>query len=72
LTCPACHSSYTAQLNAADFLFRKLEDRVEQLLREIHALALSYHWSEEAILEMPATRRQRYLELISGGVGAMV
>jgi len=33
------------------------------LLRQIHALALSYHWSERDLLSMPFARRLAYLML---------
>ena len=34
-------------------------------MEEIHVLALHYHWSEAAILALPAPRRQRYLALLA-------
>jgi hypothetical protein len=34
-------------------------------LREIDALARVYGWSEREILNLPARRRQTYLELIT-------
>lgn len=67
LACPACGSSNLVQFDAADFLLRKLDQRVDRAIREVHTLALWYHWSEEAILSMPADRRQKYLDLIAAG-----
>lgn len=67
LACPACGSTNQMQFDAADFLLRKLDKRVDRAIREVHTLALSYHWSEEAILNMPADRRQKYLDLIAAG-----
>jgi hypothetical protein len=69
LNCPACGSSFSAQFDAADFLLRELDQRVDRVLREVHALALYYHWSEAAILAMPRARRDRYLELIATASG---
>jgi hypothetical protein len=70
LTCPACGSLFSAQLDAGDFLLRELDQRVDRLLREVHTLALCYHWSEAAILALPRVRRERYLELIASGAEA--
>ena len=36
----------------------------ERLLDEVHRLAATYHWSEQAILALPRSRRQRYLTRI--------
>ena len=65
MRCPACERSFTALFDAATFVTRELEDRAAHVLREVHALALTYHWSEAEILRMPAQRRARYLELAS-------
>lgn len=35
-----------------------------QLLREVHAIASRYHWSEEAILALPSHRRHLYSRMI--------
>jgi hypothetical protein len=69
MTCPACGTAFSAQLDAGDFLLRELDQRADHLLREVHTLATAYHWSEDAILAMPQARRERYLELIAAGAG---
>jgi hypothetical protein len=38
---------------------------LDRLMEEIHVLALHYHWSEAAILALPAPKRQRYLALLA-------
>lgn len=65
--CPACGRSGQLLLDAADYLFRELGVRDGDLYRQVHVLALHYHWSEGEILALPWSRRQRYLELIGGG-----
>lgn len=35
-----------------------------RLVREVHALARAYHWSESEILGLPASRRRTYLQLV--------
>ena len=64
VTCPACGDAFTTPLDAAGFVFEEIARRGRHLLREVHALAWYYHWSEAEILGMTATRRQRYLALI--------
>lgn len=71
LKCPACENAYSAQLDMANFILQELDQRADRLLRDIHTLAVWYHWSEGAILALPHERRERYLDLIasdSGGV----
>jgi hypothetical protein len=69
LTCPACAATFSALFDAGDFLLRELDRRAEHVLREVHTLALCYHWSEAEILAMPRARRRRYLELIATEAG---
>jgi hypothetical protein len=40
-----------------------------QLDREVHTLALHYHWSEQEILQLSRRRRERYLQLIDQSLG---
>ncbi|MEM7583452.1 MAG: hypothetical protein AAF560_08740 [Acidobacteriota bacterium] len=40
-----------------------------ELLAEVHALAMSYHWSEPQILALPRDRRLHYLELVDRSRG---
>lgn len=62
--CPECGRPGQGALSAADFLMRKVSARQEALLREIHQLALHYHWSEAEILAVEPTRRKAYLKLL--------
>jgi hypothetical protein len=36
-----------------------------RLYTEVDRLARAYHWSEEAILALPVSRRRSYLELVA-------
>ena len=65
LSCPACEAPFEAIFDTATFFLQELDARARRLLREVHALALRYHWSETDILSMPAWRRAQYLELLS-------
>jgi hypothetical protein len=65
LTCPTCNASFAVVFDTASFLLQELDVRTTRVLREVHTLALHYHWSEADILAMPAVRRAHYIELIS-------
>ncbi|HEX9986255.1 MAG TPA: hypothetical protein VGF69_23550 [Thermoanaerobaculia bacterium] len=65
LVCTRCGRPFTALFDAASFLFRELAAHRDVLYRDVHQLALHYHWSESDILAMPAERRRRYLELLA-------
>lgn len=62
--CPDCGRPGQAALSAADYLMRQVTARQEALLREIHHLALHYHWSEAEILAVEPARRKAYLKLL--------
>ena len=69
LSCPACGGETSALLDTATILFRELTGRAEHLYREVHAIALHYHWSEDEILALDTRKRRRYLELIADSLG---
>jgi hypothetical protein len=57
--CSECGAAHTLELEPYDLFLPPPAD----LYREVHALALRYHWSEDEILELPRERRRLYLEL---------
>lgn len=65
VTCPACERTCQTLFDAGGFLYRELEARLPQLYREVHAVALHYHWSEAEILGLTQPQRQRYLDLLA-------
>lgn len=65
LTCPNCKHRFGAPFFPEDFFLREIDARRSQFEMEVHWLALNYHWSEEAILSLPISRRKRYVELIN-------
>ena len=67
--CPTCGTAGHVLLDAADFLFRELGIRRGELYRQVHRLALHYHWSEAEILSLPWSKRQRYLALLDEAMG---
>ena len=62
--CPACGARWEAPLEPADFLWAELEAEASRLLREVHALATAYGWTEPQVLALPAPRRRAYLEMV--------
>ncbi len=64
--CPACAAHFDAIFDTTTYLLEELRTRADSLLREVHTLALHYHWSERDILALPAERRARYLDLVAG------
>ena len=65
LVCPECETAFTAPFDAADYLHRELRDHGRAVYREVHQLALAYHWSETEILAMTRQRRRLYLGLLA-------
>lgn len=63
--CPECDCDQTIALDAHLLNLSS----VENLYKDIHALASHYHWNEEEILALPRERRQLYLKYIDAGRG---
>jgi hypothetical protein len=68
MTCPVCGHAFSVAFDAGDFVARELVRDADALLREIHLLALHYHWPESELRALPPNRRSRYLALIAEGV----
>ncbi len=65
LNCPNCNHSFRAPFDAENYFFEENAGRYKQLEREVHWIALHYHWNESAILSLPVTKRKRYIDLIN-------
>jgi len=65
LTCPVCGHPFAVLFDTASFFLQEIERRGARLYREIHTLALHYHWRAADILRMSAARRHTFLELLS-------
>ena len=65
LTCPACNAPFSVLFDAADYLFRELAGGGMSLYREVHTLALNYHWREAEILSLTRSKRRLYLNLLA-------
>ena len=65
LECPGCASRWSAPLDLAQLVWRKLQAAAEGLLRDIDALARAYGWSERDVLRLSPLRRAAYLQMVS-------
>ncbi|MBV8370803.1 MAG: hypothetical protein JO036_17965 [Candidatus Eremiobacteraeota bacterium] len=65
VSCPECAHAFVSPFDVTAFFLAEMRVRGERLLREVHALALHYHWSEADILALRRDRRHAYLALIN-------
>ncbi len=63
--CPECGGEFTIPFDVPGFFFGELHTGLHLLYREVHFLAFHYHWSEEEILGMTRSKRQRYIEILA-------
>lgn len=63
--CPHCQTNNTVAIDIYQFL----KGGVDQLMVDVHDIAMHYHWSEQEILRLPKERRKRYLTLIDKSRG---
>jgi hypothetical protein len=61
--CPECGARVPIYFDARQYCLQELRDRASFVYEDIDLLAQRYHWSEEAILAMPQSRRASYAEL---------
>lgn len=70
LECSECRLPLEVLFDAGTFLLQELDEQAEQLLADVHTLALHYHWGEHEILDLPRERRARYLDLVAEALAA--
>jgi hypothetical protein len=70
LTCPICARDFETPFDTAAFFLQELAGRSAILYREVHRLALAYHWSQAEILSLSGRQRRLYLELLAETGGA--
>ena len=64
LMCTECNHGFIQAFDTTAYFFDEMVANGKQLLREVHALALYYHWSERDILSLTRDRRREYLGLL--------
>lgn len=68
--CPHCGASVALWFDPIDWVLAELRDASRSLFGQVHELALAYHWSEPAILDLDRRRRYGYVELVRGDLVA--
>lgn len=66
VSCPSCGHEWDSVFDIVSFFWSEINNWAWRTLRDVHVLASVYGWSEADILAMSQTRRQLYLEMISG------
>lgn len=62
--CPACGAEVALRFDPLTYTIAELRDVFAVIYQETHALASAYAWSEESILRLPRSRRQRYATMV--------
>ena len=65
LRCASCGHQWAAPFDIGAFFWTELNAIARGLLREIHALASAYGWTEAEILALSPARRRCYLEMVN-------
>lgn len=63
-TCPECAQVHQAAFDIQSFVMQRLLNEREQLLMEIHLIAMTYGWSLSEIVSLPRSTRKSVAELI--------
>ena len=72
VVCPECGQEFPAILDAAAYLMEEIAGHANDLYRQVHSLALHYHWSEAEILGLSPIKRRRYLDLLADSLSETV
>ena len=62
--CPECGMEHQLAFDIQSFLLSKLIADQPSVLRDIHRLAYTYHWSHREILDLPRRLRRAYVNMI--------
>ncbi|MEG4318611.1 MULTISPECIES: hypothetical protein [unclassified Microcoleus] len=62
--CVECGTAVTMFFDVEQFTLQELRRQAAFIYEEVHLLASSYKWSEDAILALPHHRRQQYAERV--------
>ncbi len=64
--CPECGHHWSMDFDISSYLWTELQDWAYRVLRDVHALASAYGWSERDVLMMSPHRRRFYLNMVEG------
>lgn len=62
--CPDCSNAWQIPFDIMSYLWIEIDNWAKHMLQEVFVLAKAFSWSETAILNMSAQRRQLYLEML--------
>jgi plasmid stabilization system protein ParE len=62
-TCPDCGADVPIGFDPRRYVLAELRARARFIAEEVDTLAVRYHWTERAILNLPGPRRTAYAEL---------
>ncbi|CAN5631787.1 hypothetical protein BH23GEM10_BH23GEM10_00230 [soil metagenome] len=60
LTCVQCGGAWSAAFDSGEFLWSEVNDWAQRILRDVHALASAYGWTEADVLALGPWRRSAY------------
>jgi hypothetical protein len=60
--CPECSGTVHVYFDVQLFVLTELRQQAVFVYRDVHLLASHYHWPEQAILELPKSRRLSYVD----------
>lgn len=64
IKCPFCEQENNLDVDLQEVAIDRFRRAQARLTKQVHQLALNYHWSEEHIFKLPSWRRERYLALL--------
>jgi hypothetical protein len=62
-TCEACGHTWQDVFDIGSYLWREVDARARQLMRDVDVLARAYGWTEPEVLALSDARRAAYVEL---------
>jgi len=65
LTCPSCARPFRFVFDPVMSLLAELKASRAELVKQVHRLALGYHWSQSEILGLPRPLRHEYLAILA-------
>lgn len=68
--CPHCDHDDLVHFDLQSFLLATLVQEGQWLAREVHRIAVTYHWSRKEILDLPRSQRQLHVALIEADIAA--
>jgi len=68
--CPHCDRDGAVHFDLQSFLLAALAREGQWLAREVHRIAVTYHWSHREILDLPRSQRQLHVSLIEADIAA--